>query len=102
MIDSPRDFVTARLRGPETREGRALTELYLRRLKKYDPVLHCVITLTEERAMAQARAAHPEIDDHGLDALVAGVAPAEPLLPPHWSRTTSVVGAAEAATRVAT
>jgi Asp-tRNA(Asn)/Glu-tRNA(Gln) amidotransferase A subunit family amidase len=39
----------------------ALTELYLRRLKKYDPVLHCVITLTEERAMAQARAADEEI-----------------------------------------
>lgn len=38
-----------------------LTELYLSRLKKYDPVLHCVITLTEERAMAQARAADAEI-----------------------------------------
>ena len=39
----------------------ALTELYLNRLKKYDPVLHCVITLTEDRAMAQARAADAEI-----------------------------------------
>ena len=38
-----------------------LTELYLARLKKYDPVLHCVITLTEERAIAQARAADTEI-----------------------------------------
>jgi Asp-tRNA(Asn)/Glu-tRNA(Gln) amidotransferase A subunit family amidase len=38
-----------------------LTELYLSRLKKYDPVLHCVITLTEERAMSQARAADAEI-----------------------------------------
>lgn len=32
-----------------------LTEMYLARLKKYDPQLHCVITLTEERARAQAR-----------------------------------------------
>jgi Asp-tRNA(Asn)/Glu-tRNA(Gln) amidotransferase A subunit family amidase len=39
----------------------ALTELYLERLRKYDPVLHCVITLTEERAMAQARTADAEI-----------------------------------------
>jgi Asp-tRNA(Asn)/Glu-tRNA(Gln) amidotransferase A subunit family amidase len=39
----------------------ALTELYLARLKKYDPVLRCVITLTEERALAQARAADAEI-----------------------------------------
>lgn len=39
----------------------ALTELYLNRLRKYDPVLHCVITLTGERAMTQARAADAEI-----------------------------------------
>lgn len=32
-----------------------LTEMYLGRLKKYDPQLHCVITLTEDRARAQAR-----------------------------------------------
>src|SRR5262245_48077221 len=35
--------------------SQALTEMYLRRLKKYDPVLKCVVTLTEERAMAQAK-----------------------------------------------
>lgn len=34
----------------------ALTEMYLARLKRYDPMLHFVITLTEERALAQARA----------------------------------------------
>ncbi|HHB90019.1 MAG TPA: amidase [Anaerolineae bacterium] len=34
-----------------------LTELYLDRLKRYDPQLHCVITLTEERALEQARRA---------------------------------------------
>jgi Asp-tRNA(Asn)/Glu-tRNA(Gln) amidotransferase A subunit family amidase len=39
----------------------ALTEMYIARLKRYDPVLHCVITLTEERAMAQAKEADREI-----------------------------------------
>ncbi len=38
-----------------------LTEMYLARLKKYDAKLHFVITLTEERALAQARAADAEI-----------------------------------------
>ena len=38
-----------------------LTELYLERLKRYDPVLHCVITLTEERAREQAKKADSEI-----------------------------------------
>ena len=35
--------------------------MYLARLKRLDPKLHCVITLTEERALAQARAADAEI-----------------------------------------
>ncbi len=39
----------------------ALTQMYLARLKRYDPSLHFVITLTEERALAQARAADAEI-----------------------------------------
>ena len=38
-----------------------LTEMYLSRLKRYDSQLHCVISLTEERALAQARAADAEI-----------------------------------------
>ncbi|MEO8192422.1 MAG: amidase [Gemmatimonadales bacterium] len=38
-----------------------LTELYLERLRKYDPVLRCVITLTEDRARRQAKAADAEI-----------------------------------------
>jgi Asp-tRNA(Asn)/Glu-tRNA(Gln) amidotransferase A subunit family amidase len=38
-----------------------LTEMYLARLKRYDPVLHFVVTLTEERALAQARKADEEI-----------------------------------------
>jgi Asp-tRNA(Asn)/Glu-tRNA(Gln) amidotransferase A subunit family amidase len=39
----------------------ALTKMYLARLKKYDPQLHFVITLTEERAMEHAVAADKEI-----------------------------------------
>jgi Asp-tRNA(Asn)/Glu-tRNA(Gln) amidotransferase A subunit family amidase len=38
-----------------------LTKLYLERLKKYDPVLHCVVTLTEELALKQAEHADREI-----------------------------------------
>ena len=38
-----------------------LTEIYLNRIKKYDPVLRCVITLTEERALAQAKQADADI-----------------------------------------
>ena len=38
-----------------------LTAMYLSRLKRYDPQLHCVITLTEERALAQAKAMDAEI-----------------------------------------
>ncbi len=34
-----------------------LTHIYLDRLKQFDPKLHCVITLTEEHALAQARRA---------------------------------------------
>ena len=39
----------------------ALTEMYLDRLKRYDPLLKFVITLTEERARAQAKDADREI-----------------------------------------
>jgi Asp-tRNA(Asn)/Glu-tRNA(Gln) amidotransferase A subunit family amidase len=38
-----------------------LTRLFINRLKKYDPVLHCVITLTEDLAMRQAQRADSEI-----------------------------------------
>jgi Asp-tRNA(Asn)/Glu-tRNA(Gln) amidotransferase A subunit family amidase len=38
-----------------------LTEMYLARLKRYDPVLKAVITLTEDRARRQAKAADEEI-----------------------------------------
>lgn len=38
-----------------------LTELYLRRLKQYDPFIICVVTLTEAVALEQARRADAEI-----------------------------------------
>jgi Asp-tRNA(Asn)/Glu-tRNA(Gln) amidotransferase A subunit family amidase len=39
----------------------ALTEMYYERIKRYDPILHFAITLTTERALAQAREADREI-----------------------------------------
>ncbi len=39
----------------------ALTKMYIDRLKRYDPKLHFVITLTEDRALARAKAADAEI-----------------------------------------
>ena len=39
----------------------ALTQMYIDRLKRYDSKLHFVITLTEERALAQAKKADEEI-----------------------------------------
>ena len=38
-----------------------LTRLYLERLRRYDPVLHCVVTYTEELALKQAERADREI-----------------------------------------
>ena len=38
-----------------------LTTLYLARLKKHDPQLHCVVTLTEDLALRQAKQADEEI-----------------------------------------
>ncbi len=38
-----------------------LTQIYLERLKRFDPTLHCVITLTSDLALAQAKQADQEI-----------------------------------------
>jgi len=38
-----------------------LTKFFIERLKKYDPVIHCVITITEERALQQAKLMDEEI-----------------------------------------
>lgn len=58
-------FATVRELGELMRTKRissmALTEMYLDRLKRYDPLLHFVITLTEERARAQAKEADRDI-----------------------------------------
>ncbi len=42
-----------------------LTELFLGRLKRYGPTLQCVITLTEERALREAKRADSEMA-HGI------------------------------------
>jgi Asp-tRNA(Asn)/Glu-tRNA(Gln) amidotransferase A subunit family amidase len=39
----------------------ALTEFYLNRLKKYDPQLHCVVSLTEAYAIQQAKKLDAEL-----------------------------------------
>ncbi len=38
-----------------------LTKIYIKRLKKYSPMLRCVVTMTEELAMSQAQRADKEI-----------------------------------------
>ena len=38
-----------------------LTKLYLERLKKYEPILHCVVTFTDDLALKQAKHADREI-----------------------------------------
>jgi Asp-tRNA(Asn)/Glu-tRNA(Gln) amidotransferase A subunit family amidase len=47
----------------ETRQVKPseLTELYLARLRRYDPTLHCVVSYTEEISRRQARQADEEI-----------------------------------------
>ena len=51
----------------------ALTEMYLKRLKRYDSKLHFVISLTEERALAQARTADQEIAAGKYRGLLHGI-----------------------------
>jgi Asp-tRNA(Asn)/Glu-tRNA(Gln) amidotransferase A subunit family amidase len=55
--------ITSLARLIETRQvtSSELTELYLVRLARYDPQLHCVVSLTPELARVQARAADGEI-----------------------------------------
>jgi Asp-tRNA(Asn)/Glu-tRNA(Gln) amidotransferase A subunit family amidase len=55
--------VTKLARWIETRQLKSerLTQIYLERLKRFDPKLRCVITLTESMALDQARKADQEI-----------------------------------------
>ena len=55
--------VTHLSRWIETRKltSERLTNIYLKRLEQFDPQLHCVITLTRELALKQARQADDEI-----------------------------------------
>jgi Asp-tRNA(Asn)/Glu-tRNA(Gln) amidotransferase A subunit family amidase len=57
--------VTHLARLVETRQVTSLelTSMYLERLKRYDRVLHCVVTLTEELAFEQAERADDEISN---------------------------------------
>jgi Asp-tRNA(Asn)/Glu-tRNA(Gln) amidotransferase A subunit family amidase len=50
-----------------------LTRFFLERLKKYDPKLLCVITLTEELALAQAQKADREIAQGKYKGLLHGI-----------------------------
>lgn len=53
--------------------SRELTELYLDRLLRFDPQLSCVVTLTEDRALAQADRADAEIAQGRFRSLLHGV-----------------------------
>jgi len=50
-----------------------LTKIFIERLKRYDPVLHCVITLTEDRAFRQAKIADEEIAAGKYRGLLHGI-----------------------------
>ena len=50
-----------------------LSKFFLERLKKYDPELHCVITLTEERALKQAKLMDEEIADGKYRGMLHGI-----------------------------
>jgi Asp-tRNA(Asn)/Glu-tRNA(Gln) amidotransferase A subunit family amidase len=50
-----------------------LTRFFIERLKKYDPVLHCVISITEERALKQAELMDEEIASGKYRGLLHGI-----------------------------
>ena len=50
-----------------------LTMFFLERLKKYDPALHCVITLTEKRAFKQAKLMDEELAAGKYRGLLHGI-----------------------------
>lgn len=50
-----------------------LTKFFVDRLKKYDPVLHCVITTTEKRALDQAKKMDDEIANGKYRGMLHGI-----------------------------
>jgi Asp-tRNA(Asn)/Glu-tRNA(Gln) amidotransferase A subunit family amidase len=50
-----------------------LTNFFIERLKEFDPVLHCVISITEERALNQAKIADEEIATGKYRGLLHGI-----------------------------
>ncbi len=50
-----------------------LTKFFLERLKKYDPKLHCIITLTEQRALNQAKLMDEEIAQGKYRGMLHGI-----------------------------
>ncbi|MFC2103250.1 amidase [Bacteroidota bacterium] len=50
-----------------------LTRFFLERLKKYNDILKCVVTLTEERALRQAKLADEEIGNGHYRGLLHGI-----------------------------
>jgi Asp-tRNA(Asn)/Glu-tRNA(Gln) amidotransferase A subunit family amidase len=77
----------------------ALTNMYLERLKRYDPVLKFVITLTEDRAQAQAKQADREIAAGKYRGLLHGIPwGAKDLLAVKGYRTTWGAGGFESQT----
>jgi len=50
-----------------------LTKFFINRLKKYDPILKCVITLTEDLAIEQAKRADKEISEGKYRGLLHGI-----------------------------
>jgi len=50
-----------------------LTQFYLERIKRYNPTLQCVITITEELALAQAQKADQEIANGQYKGLLHGI-----------------------------
>jgi Asp-tRNA(Asn)/Glu-tRNA(Gln) amidotransferase A subunit family amidase len=53
--------------------SQALTELFLSRLERLDPKLHCVVTLTKDRALAQAKEADRELAAGKYRGLLHGI-----------------------------
>jgi hypothetical protein len=51
----------------------ALTEMYIDRLKRHGPKLEAVVTMTDERALAQARKAEQEIKAGRYKGLLHGI-----------------------------